>query len=147
MLFNSVKKFLCLSISFALLSSTPIIASAAPIANDSDESINNKIESRESYLQIDEDLTSRTGSQSSSFDTTKKFQYYRIYIKNDSNVEYNVISPGGTYTVKPNNGIYLWSNKPVSSGTHKVSITSKDGSKLEGRIAIRIAKTLSEVEM
>ena len=143
------KKFSMLSFMVgSLILSTNILAYANTTeASVSVQNSDKIIEPTDSYIFRDEELTSSTGSQSTTFDTTETYCYYRIYVENNSNVDYIVISPSGTsFTVKANGKKYIWSPKEVPAGTKEVSVTSRDGSKLNGHIAIRVADNLGEVE-
>lgn len=101
---------------------------------------------RSSYLAVSQSLSSSTGSESVTFDTTKNYPYYRIYVKNNSKVNYTMVTPGGTYTIAAGGSQTIWTTQATSANTYKVSVTSSDGSKLKGDIAIRVASTHAEVK-
>lgn len=89
---------------------------------------------------VDQELNSNTGSQSVEFETTEQYPNYSISIENNSDVEYVCVTDGSddmSFTISP-----LLSN--ISDGwfetpsTKTLSVTSSDGSKLEGHITVKI---------
>ena len=150
---KKLKKFIMLSFVVSSLSiSTNILTYANTTENfiSTENKIDelNKPSTRKSYVPVDEDLNSNTTSQILEFTTSNEYCYYRLYVQNNSNVDYVVVSPSGkSNIVKAKSNGYLWSTGPTSAGTKTVSVTSKDGSKLNGHIAIRVADNLEEVEM
>jgi len=99
-----------------------------------------------SYYAIDEDLTSANGSQRVTFELTSVNAYFRVYVTNTSTKNYTVIGPDGkSATCYAGNYCAIWSTNAWPAGSYQVTVTSSDGSKLQGHIAIRVAQFLSEV--
>lgn len=101
---------------------------------------------RSSYLAINETLSSSTGSQSVTFDATKNYPFFRVFINNTSSVKYNAVVAGNSYTILAKSSKTIYTSTAIKKGTYKVSVTSSDGSKLKGNVAVRVAQKLSEVK-
>ena len=108
---------------------------------------------RDNYVVVDQLLTSTTGSQTISFNPNSNYPYYRIYILNDSDSTYNI-------TLTDANGVNQLVSSPIrlspgyqsivrnnvaASGIRYLTITSTDGSTLEGSVSIRIASNADEL--
>ena len=108
---------------------------------------------RDNYVAVSQSLTSTTGSQTISFNPNDDYPYYRIYVSNSSNATYNItltdangtnqlvsspvkLSPGHQSVLK---------NSTAASGVRYLTITSSDGSTLEGSVSIRIASDADEL--
>ena len=99
------------------------------------------------WTEVDQSLTSRTGSQSIIFNTHQGFGHYRIWIENSSEVNNIVVltSASGikfTYYINANStlSIYTTANGEWGVGRHSLSVSSSDGRTLSGEIKIDIGK-------
>ena len=105
---------------------------------------NNSNNSRATQLVINEKLDSSTGSETVTFENTKSKPYYRVWVENNSNVRYTLVSPAGASYIEPHTSKLFYTPNPAPIRKRDVSVSSKDGSKLNGHIAIRICETLEE---
>lgn len=105
---------------------------------------NNSNNSRATQLVINEKLDSSTGSETVTFENTKSKPYYRVWVENNSNVRYTLVSPAGASYIEPHTSVLFYTPNPAPIRKRDVSVSSKDGSKLNGHIAIRICETLEE---
>lgn len=116
------------------------------IVSSSELSKSSIITPMSSHIVVSEDLTSSTGSQDFTWDTTSNMRYYRIFIENTSSVKYKLTGSAGTYDIPANDWIIVYTTTAASVGRKKVTVSSNDGSKLKGNIAVRLAETLAEVK-
>ncbi len=109
---------------------------------------------RDSYITVSQTLSSTTGSQTISFKPTTDYPYYRIFVSNTGSSTYNItltdasganqlkVSPAVLSTGKST----TMRNANAASGMRYLTVTSKDGSALSGRVAIRLASSADELE-
>lgn len=97
-----------------------------------------------------EPLTSGNGTKSVYFDTNSTYPWYRIYVRNDSNVSYNVVIYSenhiqqGSFVVNGKSSNVM-RNSSQANGRRYISITSSDGSIMKGIVQVRIAEFASEI--
>lgn len=103
-----------------------------------------------STVPVDRDLSGSNGSDDVVFHTGPTYPWYRIYITNNSNVDYKVnITDGsgnnqGIRWISPNSSITI-TNDLAANGIRIVNVSSQDGSSLKGTIRIRTATSKSEL--
>lgn len=106
---------------------------------------------------VDENLNNLYGSQSVKFDLTKGMPNYKVWIDNTSNTSYNVTitSRTSTGTVQDSfrvgagnraTKIYSANLGSFDSKVRYVNVTSSDGSKLNGKVSVRIGTTVGELQ-
>ncbi|CAM4465029.1 hypothetical protein [Paenibacillus tarimensis] len=100
---------------------------------------------RISHAVIDQGLTSEIGSQSIIFEISDPYDWYNIYINNDSYVTYNILLKDeadhvqGEFTLAANSSSVI-RNTEAARGRRIVSVTSSDGSTLEGSIRVSVSR-------
>ncbi|MEW8972862.1 MAG: hypothetical protein AB2375_01605 [Tissierellaceae bacterium] len=109
------------------------------------------VEVLQSTVPVDRSLDGREGSDDIVFYTGPTYPWYRIYIYNDSNVDYKVNitdSQGnnqGIRWIDPHDDIEI-TNENAADGMRVVNVSSRDGSALKGRIRVKIATSKSGLE-
>jgi hypothetical protein len=109
------------------------------------------VEVLQSTVPVDRSLDGREGSDDIVFYTGPTYPWYRIYIYNDSNVDYKVNitdSQGnnqGIRWIDPHDDIEI-TNENAADGMRVVNVSSRDGSALKGRIRVKIVTSKSGLE-
>lgn len=98
-----------------------------------------------SDITVERALTSDEGTETVTFDTTDQHVYYSIYVENDSNADYIVATPEGSYIVEKKSTRLIWNTVQDSSSNKVVDISSEDGSKLSGKVTVLVADSQEEV--
>lgn len=105
----------------------------------------------QSTVPVNKRLDGEEGSDDIVFYTGPTYPWYRIYIYNDSNVDYKVNitdSQGnnqGIRWIDPHDDIEI-TNENAADGMRVVNVSSRDGSALKGRIRVKIATSKSGLE-
>lgn len=105
----------------------------------------------ESTTPVNRGVYGEEGSDDIVFYTGPTYPWYRIYIYNDSNVDYKVNitdSHGnnqGIRWIDPHDDIEI-TNENAADGMRVVNVSSRDGSALKGRIRVKTATSKSELE-
>ena len=109
------------------------------------------VEVLQSTVPVDRSLDGREGSDDIVFYTGPTYPWYRLYIYNDSNVDYKVNitdSQGnnqGIRWIDPHDDIEI-TNENAADGMRVVNVSSRDGSALKGRIRVKIVTSKSGLE-
>ncbi|GGF82811.1 hypothetical protein GCM10010912_29900 [Paenibacillus albidus] len=104
-----------------------------------------------SHQPVNQALTSSTGSQTVEFYPDNTFGYYRVWIANYSTVRYNSLMTDmnnayqGEFYILPGQTNIIKNTNKATTG-RRFSVTSSDGSKLNGSIAVRLAETAGELD-
>ncbi|MGN9166234.1 hypothetical protein ACTNDY_13305 [Tissierellaceae bacterium HCP3S3_D8] len=104
-----------------------------------------------STVPVNKRLDGEDGSEDIVFYTGPTYPWYRIYIYNNSNVDYKVNitdSHGnnqGIRWIDPHDDIEI-TNENAANGIRIVNITSRDGSALKGSIRVRTATSKGELD-
>ncbi|MRN55256.1 hypothetical protein [Paenibacillus monticola] len=102
-------------------------------------------------IAVDKDLTANNGSDIAEFHPNSAMGYYKIWVPNYSTVRLNALLTDmnsvyqGEYVIQPGTSSFF-RNSSKATAESRFSVTSGDGSKLNGHINIKIAVTASELQ-
>jgi len=156
---KNLKKLLCVTLTSSLLVASNSLYTLANSDNQSSISSTTSytdkdisVSPRSSQRVLLTDLTATDGSQSEYFSIASSNPYYKVWVYNQSDVEYTVTitkdSPSGKIkeTFKVEAGKEEEPKfKASKTGSYYVNISSESGVTLKGKVGVRVATSLEEL--